>query len=556
MTERRAKKVTFDPIRTLIYGKNDTGKSSLIKSLFITFGANPTKINSNWKKLNPVSLVRFSIDEVDYSILRHGKNFSVFDHNDKLIKSFDSVTNGLGPFLADLANFKLKLPDKKGKNITAPPAFLFLPFYVDQDSSWTANWNAFAGMQQFKSPRTPVIFFHTAIRGNDYYDTKAEIAQYKDKLEKLAEEKKLTNSILSNIKEKFTASDFNLNVEEFKEEIKQLLVQCQLLKNLEEQLKERLIDLNSQKIVVESQIEITQLAQKEADLDYSYAANKLDHSVECPTCGAEYENSFSERFEIAQDSDRCAELLTDLFNELKEIQFKEEKENNSLTKTITEIEKIESILQKKKGEVLLRDVIESAGRNEVKRIFEEKIKGLTTQINENATEHEKLEAKIKSLEDKKKSADIVRFYRSNVAKYLNTLEVESVSQEDYNRIITKMNDTGSSLPRALTAYYFAIFETILKYSSSVYCPLVIDSPNQQAQDFEHIDKILSFIKDNQPEESQLILGLEELYGMDFGCPIIEVKEKYHLLQVSEFEKVREEIDPFIKQMFQNSGFMF
>ncbi|OJW31538.1 MAG: hypothetical protein BGO54_13835 [Sphingobacteriales bacterium 46-32] len=556
MMERKAKKVTFDPVRTLIFGKNDTGKSSLLKSLFMTFGAAPAKINSKWKQLNPISLVRFSVDGDEYAILKHGKSYAIFDGSEDLIKTFDSVTNGLAPFLADLANFKLKLPDKQGKNIIPPPAFMFLPFYVDQDSSWAANWNAFSGMQQFKAPRLPVIQYHTGIRGNEYYDAKGELAQFKDKLEKLREEKKITDSILANIKDKFTSGDFNLDVEEFKEEIRQLLVECQVLKNREEQLKEKLIDLNNNKIVVESQIEITQLAQKEAKSDYSFASTKLDHLVECPTCGAEYENSFAERFEIAQDSDRCAELLEDLFNELKEIETKVEKENGSLTKTMAEIEKIELILQKKKGDVILRDLIENAGRTEVKRIFDQKISELTKEITENTLKQGELETKIKSLEDKKRTQTILSFYRKEIARNLHTLQVESVAEKDYKNIYSKISDTGSSLPRALTAYYFAIFETILKYSSAVYCPLVIDSPNQQALDYQNIDKVLSFINNNQPKDTQLILGLEELYDVDFNCPVIELKEKYHLLQQTAYDDVRAELDPYIKQLFQSSNLLF
>ena len=80
-----------------------------------------------------------------------------------------------------------------------------------------------------------------------------------------------------------------------------------------------------------------------------------------------------------------------------------------------------------------------------------------------------------------------------------------------------------------------------KYSSSTYCPLIIDSPNQQDQDIEHIDKIMSFINHNQPDDSQMILGLAETYGEDFDCKVIELNEKYSLLQKSEYEEVANEM---------------
>lgn len=137
--EKKAKKVIFDPRRTLIYGKNDTGKSSLLKTIYSTFGAKPSKVNNNWKELNPVSFVRFSVDGVNYSILKDDKVYAVFDSRDEIIKLCYSVTNELRPFLADLLNFRIKLPDTSNEIITPPPAFIFLPFYIDQDTGWGAN---------------------------------------------------------------------------------------------------------------------------------------------------------------------------------------------------------------------------------------------------------------------------------------------------------------------------------------------------------------------------------------------------------------------------------
>ena len=49
--ERAARKIVFDPKATLILGENDTGKSSLIKAIYATFGADPAVIHPDWKSL-------------------------------------------------------------------------------------------------------------------------------------------------------------------------------------------------------------------------------------------------------------------------------------------------------------------------------------------------------------------------------------------------------------------------------------------------------------------------------------------------------------------------
>jgi hypothetical protein len=89
-----------------------------------------------------------------------------------------------------------------------------------------------------------------------------------------------------------------------------------------------------------------------------------------------------------------------------------------------------------------------------------------------------------------------------------------------------------------------------KYSSSTYFPLVVDSPNQQDQDIEHIDKIMNFIQGNQPDDSQLILGLAETYGVDFKCKTITLTEKYSLLQKNEYDDVYDEIIQKISDLWR------
>jgi hypothetical protein len=558
-TEKKAKKVKFDRKRTLIYGKNGTGKSCLIKSIYKTFGANPYKDHPTWKNLDPISFIKFKVDNTKYSILKDGKFYAVFDGEDELIDVFDSVTNKLGPFLAGLFDFKIKLPNQQGEQITPPPAFLFLPYYIDQDISWQSNWSSFSNLQQIKSYREPIVSYHTGLKPNDYYTTKGEIEEYSSKIKELELERKSLKNVLEKVKEKISETEFNISIEDFKEEIKDLLVQCEMLRENQESLKVKLVDLYNLKISIESQIAIAKSALNETRKDYKHASEVLveDH-VNCPTCGAEYENSFLERFEIAKDEDRCKELLIDLTRELNETNDRINKENAKFNQTNEEIVKIEIILENKKGEVKLKDVIENAGRNQVKKVFEENSQMLLTSVVENAYKKEALEEKLKSLLNKDKRESILSTYRKLMHKNLNELDVKSLKEESYKKIDTKIPETGSALPRALIAYYFSIFELMKRYTSSAFCPIIIDSPNQQAQDLGHVDKILKFINNNQPESSQLILGIEELYKVDFNCKVIELKNKQSLLQSDEYEEVSALLDRYQTKMwnFSKRGLLF
>src|SRR4051812_37545291 len=149
--EKAAQLIEFDPQTTVILGQNDTGKSCLIKSIYAAFGADPAKINPTWVDAKVDIFIDFTIDDIPYQILRSGTNYGIFKGKGEPVWSGSGVTRGLGPELARLLSFELTLQTRQGDLIVPPPAFLFLPFYVDQDVSWSGNWNSFANLQMFNN---------------------------------------------------------------------------------------------------------------------------------------------------------------------------------------------------------------------------------------------------------------------------------------------------------------------------------------------------------------------------------------------------------------------
>lgn len=78
--EKAARTETFDPALNLLTGENDVGKSTLIKSLYHTLGADvPGLQNARWKKAKHIYCVRFELDGKDYTIIRDEKYFGVFE---------------------------------------------------------------------------------------------------------------------------------------------------------------------------------------------------------------------------------------------------------------------------------------------------------------------------------------------------------------------------------------------------------------------------------------------------------------------------------------------
>ena len=129
---------------------NHVGKSSLLKSLYYTLGAE-VDFDSVWDRQSKLYVVTLSVDETEYCIARFMKRFAVFEGK-TLLKITDSVTQELAPLLGDIFDFSVYLPNKDtGKVEMAPPAFTFMPYYIDQDKGWSGLYDSFASITQYKS---------------------------------------------------------------------------------------------------------------------------------------------------------------------------------------------------------------------------------------------------------------------------------------------------------------------------------------------------------------------------------------------------------------------
>lgn len=538
--ERKARRIPFHPNITIIQGDNQTGKSSLLKSIYWTFGAEPKKIHPNWKAAEPISVVEFSIDDLEYTILRHKDIYAIFDASRNMIGRFTKVTSELAPFLSNLLNYKVKLNDKKNEAVIPPPAYFFLPFYIDQDVSWKDNWNAFEKLGQFEKWRDPIINYHTGIRPNEYYEIKAQIDALSKQVAEIEAKRKVNKNVLKRLIDQFNAISIDIDIEVFRKEIDEMMRYYGLLSVRGEELKEKIIELSNHKIHTQQQIDITRKAISELKLDYQFSL-ELEDNVKCPTCGQLYENSFAERFAIAKDEDRCHELLLTLQKEMIEIEDKIDREYARFKENNEESEKIKELLEKKQEEVKLRDVIQNEGKKELKNILETEINTLTTEIVELEVAIKEYKEEIKGLEDKERTKAIKNEYLQNMHYFLDKLDVRTMTEDMYKTITSSIKESGSGLPRGLLAYYFSILKVMRRHSSATFCPVIIDSPNQQDQDAPNLARMINIILSEKPSDTQLILGLVELGDYEFDGEIIQMTEKYSLLNKTDYDSYSAEV---------------
>ncbi|AYF45737.1 hypothetical protein BALOs_2747 [Halobacteriovorax sp. BALOs_7] len=543
LKERKGLETTFSLKKNLIKGANDVGKSHLIKSLFYSLGAE-VKFDSEWIEAGVKTLVEFVVNDVNYTLYRDGSLFALFDSDNNLILKTTSITNDLSPKLAEIFDFHLYLAGQNGQSSLATPAFLFLPFYIDQDKGWGKSFSSFENLQQFRAFRVPTIEYHTGIRPKEYYKLSIEKSRLSLERDTLEREIQLLDSTwLEQRRKQKESGDLEVNVDDFKKDIEELLERLNRLKENQQKYKWNILKLNELKVVYQHQLAELRdgIKGRDSDLDFLKTAPK---HIECPLCKTEFENEFENRLEVAADIGDLKGYESELLQQYTDIERKINLEKDKVEDIEILSNELEKILSEKKKKVLFQDYVKYEGRKEF-------IKELQSTIHDKKeTQAEKIQnikditKEMKQYEDKKRISEIKNDFFMKMKSSLNFLDVKM--KEDYYKdpASNKLDKSGSDKPRALLAYYFSIMSLIRKYSTTSFCPLIIDSPNQQDQDEVNSPKMIEFILNNCEQDDQLILGAVDVHGVEFDGKIIEPKEKHSLLSKDEFEKTVKKFDTF------------
>jgi hypothetical protein len=151
--------------------------------------------------------------------------------------------------------------------------------------------------------------------------------------------------------------------------------------------------------------------------------------------------------------------------------------------------------------------------------------------------------------DRKRSSEIKSFFGAHLVDFTTTLDVR-VDGDRSPSISSTQHARGSEGPRGLAAYYYAFLHTVRQFGTSAFCPIVIDAPNQQGQDGEHLPAIISFLVNKRPRNAQLILGVEEAVGItDSDATITKIGEsKRQLLSDDQYEFVSAHMKPYLRQL--------
>ena len=285
-----------------------------------------------------------------------------------------------------------------------------------------------------------------------------------------------------------------------------------------------------------------------AELDEVFAsATHHPVDVECPSCGEHYSNDIAARFKIAADGDTLTAVAQNAQEEIRKTSAEIEKVQLNVAAVAEAITRVQAVLSVRRRDISLGDVVAAEGRNSATRILRQRIEEAETQIGQLTARIDEMVAAMNRALDRKRSRSIKAYFASHLSRAAQRLDV---GLDSSNSIASPPRARGSEGPRGLAAYYYAFLHTAREYGSATFCPIVIDAPNQQGQDREHLPAVIQFLVRDRPKDSQLILAVEEAVGVSGEeANIVRVGQgKNRLLSEKAYGDVAAHLMPFLTRM--------
>ncbi|WP_147707719.1 hypothetical protein [Microvirga massiliensis] len=529
--------------RLIIQGGNGFGKSAIVKSLYDTFGATPQKIDQSWTSANVSSCLQFELDGAQFTAVKTLGVYAVFDAKGSMLFSGQGLVKEVGPNLAGFLDFQLQMTDKQGRTITPPPAYIFAPFYVDQDIGWTTPWHSFTDFFLSDSART-LAEYHSGLKPDEYYSAKAEMTKARAELAEIESSRAALRETIGQVKEISENAGVIYDIEEFKKEIADIVAETSALRDAQLEYRREITNLHEAIHLARSEHTLLTRTLVEMRGEFETAC-ALPDEVECPTCGQEYTNSLADRFSLIADEGVLTEALSQVTARLRRLTEEESREKDKLRSVERPLSRLESILEARKESVSFRDVLVAEGKTEAARILRRSLESKDAQAYEKASQIDAHKQVMSSFLDKKHTAQVNKFFRSKLAQFAHMLDVR-LENPDKQKISSVRVARGSEGPRALLAYYYAFLHTTAEFSSSRFYPIVIDAPNQQGQDSVHLPQMLRFIFENAPPKAQVIVATEDAGSTTFADVDVRTygERRRQVLRDSEYDRVNATFAPF------------
>lgn len=534
--DKRARKLDLEP-KTLLLGTNGTGKSRITKNLFWALGCLPPKKDRGDWDTNAIAALAFSYDGQEYVALRHGKRLGLF--KDGALQFFTERVGTWDLYMAQLFGYRLQLTRHGSGSGQASMEHLVLPFYLDQDGSWSTKWATFNGLSKFKNWPKPTLESFIGLKPNAWFEAK----QHQEEASATANEKRRELEAQANAFEqvqKTLPTDLpRIDPQSFHEELVRLGTQAAEAYELQVASRAKLLSVVSRREQLRSELKLAGAAQRELDADIAYLSDLPPGPVECPTCGVHHENSFHARLTLSVDADTMGALVQELHGQREALQSEE----TALRQLLTDVsQRLDSYAQEtgnRKADLQLRDLLATESRRTLDVAFRQAAKPLQEALDKFVLRENSFKEQLKKLEDKHRKATVQTFYAGRVSSYSNRLNIPLAEQAEKVKVGDRDGAGGSYAARAVLALHLALIDTNVEHGDTPLFPFVMDTPQQSGQDAANLRNMIETAAAAAGKHHQILFAIETLPdGTDItGFKVIDFQEAQGSLREVEFPPV-------------------
>lgn len=545
LNTKTAKLVNFtEGINVITSEENHVGKSSLVKSLYHSLGAE-VGFDEMWDKKSKLYITEIIINNDIYKFVRHNGKFVVLK-NDIIELITDSISVELAKYYEYILNFSVYLPNKNtGKHELAPPVFTFLPYYIDQDAGWGMEpYTSFQYLNQYnKKYRQTSLYYHLGVYNKDYIDLLAKIDKNKNEISTIdtkINEIKTPLAILqkesSFLIQSENIGDFDSSFVISKEALEEIIKDVSISRDKIQKLESQLLQYSRQKNTIKEYNKIRKSNKLFVDNNQYIPA--------CPKCG--YIMS-EEIYKIVQSQYAIAneEFI------INQIEYLIKKVDEQL-----KIEKDNYVILAKK----LKIEEEKIQNKENKFEIYTKLKGLNSTIKHLEEEYNKLagrkvylENENKNLEKEKRKITDKKLVDAKYEEYLHSdltsLGAWNSTFEKKLKISEPLKAQGTLSSKIILSQYTALYKTMnsLSIDSIPRFPFVIDSPRtkeaSKLSSKEILDLILNI--ESLPQTIIVTVDFKDYVNPEFNntnINIVTLTKQFELLNNHDYESYSSDIN--------------
>lgn len=552
-SKRLANQFEFPKRLNLVTGSdNSIGKSTLVKSLYWALGCDPY-FDNEWKSHDVKTILYFKVDEECYLISRY-QDAIYFGKDGEALTQYQKITGDFSRDFAKIVGFELLLENRQEGLDIPPPAFYFLPFYIDQKKSWDEPWNGFDKLSQYSRFKPNLIKYFCGYLTSEHFELEEDVFEQKaiekeashqverlsaaiDVLEEVNNE---TSIAITQVEFEKIQLEIELELQEFTQQQTQLFEQQSLLKN-------EIYDL-------EQQYAIATTSAQELEEDYIFTVENVQGNIlECPLCGVEHDNSFlnragllTDKESLEQQSVRLKTSLTQIYSQLgeldEELKFISSEVDRINNKYIQDKDESEDENKNHFNQALNSIAQKNVNNNVIKSKELHQLKCSNAK-----NEQKKLKKDQKKLLTAQEKKNLDDLFMGNLIENIKKLSAKGVnlngvkSPNDYKKLLGGGAAEGT---RGILAYQLAILRQIEYVNHCALAPVVLDTPNQQEQAEHRYQVVVDVIKENIPSHYQIILCGMENEALDL------FKQEAHVINLSNNRLLQPELYESLRKEYE------